>query len=149
MRFKVYDHNLCLRPRARLDSLTEHRSAFGIGDLPEITVGTRVYYDQQFGISTGMLDSNVILRAWTSDWATGCCTLAGVPVADCARSWTGLGRSPGSVPASMCRRRAGQITCGTALITSSRNLPNEHIQEALARPAKSSIWISPTNPCIS
>jgi hypothetical protein len=46
-------------------------------NLPEITVGTRVYYDQQFGISAGMLDSNVILRAGTGDWATGRCTLDG------------------------------------------------------------------------
>jgi hypothetical protein len=46
-------------------------------NIPEIKAGTRVYYDQAFGISAGMLDSNVILRAGDADWAVGRCTLDG------------------------------------------------------------------------
>src|SRR4029434_9297135 len=30
-------------------------------DLAEIAVGSKIYYDQAFGIPTGLLDSNVVL----------------------------------------------------------------------------------------
>jgi hypothetical protein len=46
-------------------------------NLPEITVGAKVFYDQQAGIPAGMLDSNVVLHVGTGDWAVGRCTLDG------------------------------------------------------------------------
>ena len=44
-------------------------------NLAEIKVGSRVYYDQAFGIPTGLLDSNVVLDAGNGDRAVGRCTL--------------------------------------------------------------------------
>jgi hypothetical protein len=44
-------------------------------NIPEITVGTKVFYDQAAGIPTGLLDSNVVLDAGAGDWAVGRCTL--------------------------------------------------------------------------
>jgi hypothetical protein len=51
-------------------------------NLAQIPSGTRVFYDQAFGISNpnppgGMLDSNVLLYVGTGDWAVGRCTLDG------------------------------------------------------------------------
>lgn len=44
-------------------------------NLAAIKVGSRVYYDQAFGIPTGLLDSNVVLDAGNGDKAVGRCTL--------------------------------------------------------------------------
>jgi hypothetical protein len=44
-------------------------------NLPEIKVGSKVFYDQVAGIPTGLLDSSVVLDAGTGDWAVGRCTL--------------------------------------------------------------------------
>ena len=44
-------------------------------DLPEISPGTKVFYDQSFGTPTGMLDSNVLLYVSVGNWATGRCTV--------------------------------------------------------------------------
>jgi hypothetical protein len=44
-------------------------------NLAEVKVGTKVFYDQGAGVPTGLLDSNVVLDAGTSDWAVGRCTL--------------------------------------------------------------------------
>jgi hypothetical protein len=46
-------------------------------NIPEITVGAKVFYDQQAGIPAGMLDSNVVLHVGTGNWAVGRCTLDG------------------------------------------------------------------------
>jgi hypothetical protein len=46
-------------------------------NLTQIPAGTKVYYDQGFGVSAGMLDSNVVLRVGQADWAIGRCTLDG------------------------------------------------------------------------
>jgi hypothetical protein len=46
-------------------------------NLPEITVGAKVFYDQAAGIPAGMLDSNVVLHVGTGNWAVGRCTLDG------------------------------------------------------------------------
>lgn len=46
-------------------------------NLPQIPAGTKVYYDQAFGVPAGMLDSNVVLRVGQADWAVGRCTLDG------------------------------------------------------------------------
>jgi hypothetical protein len=44
-------------------------------NIPEIEVGTKVYYDQAFGIPAGMLDSNVVLHVGQGNWAVGRCTI--------------------------------------------------------------------------
>jgi hypothetical protein len=51
-------------------------------NLAEIPVGTRVFYDQAYGIpapngasAAGMLDSNIVLYAGFGNWAVGRCTL--------------------------------------------------------------------------
>jgi len=44
-------------------------------NIPQIPPGANVYYDQAAGIPAGMLDSNVVLRVGTLDWAVGRCTL--------------------------------------------------------------------------
>jgi hypothetical protein len=51
-------------------------------NMAEIPVGTRVFYDQPYGIpapngpsSPGMLDSNIVLYAGFGNWAVGRCTL--------------------------------------------------------------------------
>jgi hypothetical protein len=44
-------------------------------NIPEIRVGSKVFYDQAGGIPTGMLDSNVVLDVGHGDWAVGRCTL--------------------------------------------------------------------------
>ena len=51
-------------------------------NLAEIPVGTRVFYDQSYGVpapngpsAPGMLDSNIVLYAGFGDWAVGRCTL--------------------------------------------------------------------------
>jgi hypothetical protein len=46
-------------------------------NLAQIPAGTKVYYDQAFGVSAGMLDSNVVLRVGQANWAVGRCTLDG------------------------------------------------------------------------
>ena len=46
-------------------------------NLSQIPAGTKVYYDQAFGVPAGMLDSNVVLRVGQGDWAVGRCTLDG------------------------------------------------------------------------
>jgi hypothetical protein len=44
-------------------------------NLAEITVGSKVYYDQAAGIPKGVLDSNVVLDAGMGNRALGRCTL--------------------------------------------------------------------------
>jgi hypothetical protein len=44
-------------------------------NVPEITVGSKVFYDQAAGIPTGLLDSNVVLDAGNGNRAVGRCTL--------------------------------------------------------------------------
>jgi hypothetical protein len=44
-------------------------------NIPEITVGTKVFYDQAAGVPSGLLDSNVVLDAGAGDWAVGRCSL--------------------------------------------------------------------------
>ena len=44
-------------------------------NLTTILVGSKVFYDQAFGIPTGLLDSNVVLDAGDGDRAVGRCTL--------------------------------------------------------------------------
>jgi hypothetical protein len=44
-------------------------------NLPEIKVGSKVYYDQALGIPAGLLDSNVVLDAGNGNRAVGRCTL--------------------------------------------------------------------------
>ena len=44
-------------------------------NLPEIKVGSKVFYDQPVGIPTGLLDSNVVLDAGNGNRAVGRCTL--------------------------------------------------------------------------
>ena len=46
-----------------------------ISSLPQIKMGSKVYYDQADVIPGGMLDSNVVLLVGTGDWAVGRCTL--------------------------------------------------------------------------
>ena len=46
-------------------------------NVPAIKPGSKVYYDQAFGIPAGMLDANVVLSVARGDWATGRCTLDG------------------------------------------------------------------------
>jgi hypothetical protein len=43
--------------------------------LPQIKVGSFVFYDQPVGIPAGLLDSNVVLDAGNGDRAVGRCTL--------------------------------------------------------------------------
>jgi hypothetical protein len=44
-------------------------------NLAEIKVGSKVVYDQAFGIPKGLLDSNVVLDAGAGNRAVGRCTL--------------------------------------------------------------------------
>jgi hypothetical protein len=44
-------------------------------NVPEIKVGTKVFYDQAAGIPAGLLDSNVVLDAGRGNRAVGRCTL--------------------------------------------------------------------------
>ena len=44
-------------------------------NVPEIAVGSKVFYDQAAGIPTGLLDSNVVLDAGNGNRAVGRCTL--------------------------------------------------------------------------
>ena len=44
-------------------------------NIPEIKVGSKVWYDQAAGTPAGMLDSNVILDAGSGNRALGRCTL--------------------------------------------------------------------------
>jgi hypothetical protein len=44
-------------------------------NLPRILVGSKVFYDQAFGIPAGLLDSNVVLDAGDGNRALGRCTL--------------------------------------------------------------------------
>lgn len=46
-----------------------------VSNLSEIAVGSKVIYDQAFGIPAGLLDSNVVLDAGNGDRAVGRCTL--------------------------------------------------------------------------
>ena len=46
-------------------------------NVPAIKPGSKVFYDQGFGVPPGMLDSNVLLSVGPGDWATGRCTLDG------------------------------------------------------------------------
>ena len=43
--------------------------------LPEIKVGSKIFYDQAGGVPKGMLDSNIVLDAGDGDRAVGRCTL--------------------------------------------------------------------------
>ena len=44
-------------------------------NLAEITVGSKVFYDQAADVPAGMLDSNVVLDVGKGNWAVGRCTL--------------------------------------------------------------------------
>jgi hypothetical protein len=44
-------------------------------NLPQILVGSTIFYDQAAGIPAGLLDSNVVLDAGAGDRALGRCTL--------------------------------------------------------------------------
>ena len=44
-------------------------------NVPQIPVGSKLFYDQAAGIPAGFLDSNVLLDVGTLDWAVGHCTL--------------------------------------------------------------------------
>ncbi len=44
-------------------------------NLPQLPVGSRVYYTQAAGIPSGVLDSNVVLDAGDNNRAVGRCTL--------------------------------------------------------------------------
>jgi hypothetical protein len=44
-------------------------------DLPQITVGSKVFYDQPGNIPAGLLDSNVVVDAGNGNRALGRCTL--------------------------------------------------------------------------
>ena len=44
-------------------------------NLAQITIGSKVFYDQAAGIPAGLLDSNVILDAGSGNRAIGRCTL--------------------------------------------------------------------------
>jgi hypothetical protein len=46
-------------------------------NVAAIKPGSKVYYDQGFGVPPGMLDSNVLLSVGPGDWAVGRCTLDG------------------------------------------------------------------------
>ena len=48
---------------------------FTSSNLAQITVGSKIFYDQAPGIPTGLLDSNVILDAEDGNRAVGRCTL--------------------------------------------------------------------------
>jgi hypothetical protein len=48
---------------------------FTSSSLPQLPVGSKIFYDQAGGIPTGMLDSNVILDAGGGNRAVGRCTL--------------------------------------------------------------------------
>ena len=64
-------------------------------NINRIKVGSRVYYDQAFGIPAGLLDSNVILDAGDGNRAVGRCTLdAATGVGLCTFS-DGTGRFAG------------------------------------------------------
>jgi len=63
-------------------------------NLPAITPGTRVYYDQAAGIPSGFLDSNVFLYAGADDWAVGRCTVDGTYHGLCTFT-DGVGRFAG------------------------------------------------------
>jgi|SRR5579872_4459862 len=70
--------------------LTKNCSAFLSGsycmitgsNLPEILIGSNLYYDQPTPTVAGLLeggtDSNVVLYVGTGDWAVGRCTLDGI-----------------------------------------------------------------------
>jgi hypothetical protein len=48
---------------------------FTASNIPEITIGSRVYYDQAAGVPNGLLDSNVVVDAGHGNRALGRCTL--------------------------------------------------------------------------
>jgi len=48
---------------------------FTSSNLPEIQIGSKVFYDQAAGIPAGLLDSNVVLDAGAGNRAVGRCTL--------------------------------------------------------------------------
>jgi hypothetical protein len=64
-------------------------------NVPEIKVGSKVFYDQAGGIPTGMLDSNVILDAGNGDKAIGRCTLDFAAASGLCTFTDGLGRLAG------------------------------------------------------
>jgi hypothetical protein len=43
-------------------------------NVPQIPVGSKLFYDQAAGIPAGFLDSNVLLHVGSLDWAVGRCT---------------------------------------------------------------------------
>jgi len=48
---------------------------FTSSNIPAITIGTRIYYDQAAGVPAGMLDSNVVLDAGAGSRAFGRCSI--------------------------------------------------------------------------
>ncbi len=50
---------------------------FTSSNLADIVVGSKIFYDQAFGVPAGMLDSNVILDAGFGNRAIGRCTVDG------------------------------------------------------------------------
>jgi len=66
----------------RVLHITKECAHFGSGfctitssNIPQIPPLANVYYDQAAANPAGMLDSNVVLRVGTLDWAVGRCTL--------------------------------------------------------------------------
>ena len=43
-------------------------------NVPQIPVGSKLFYDQAAGIPAGFLDSNVLLHVGSLRWAVGRCT---------------------------------------------------------------------------
>jgi hypothetical protein len=64
-------------------------------NLTAIPGGTKVYYDQAFGIPAGNLDSNVLLYAGTGDWATGRCTVEAATLRGLCTFSDGIGQLAG------------------------------------------------------
>jgi hypothetical protein len=64
---------------------------FTSSDLSEIVVGSKIFYDQAFGVPAGMLDSNVILDAGAPNRAIGRCTLDGSTGVGVCQFTDGLG----------------------------------------------------------
>jgi hypothetical protein len=64
-------------------------------NVAAIPVGATVNYDQAFNIPVGMLDSNVVLKVGTSDWAVGRCTLDGATGAGLCTFTDGVGQLTG------------------------------------------------------
>jgi len=68
---------------------------FTSSNLPQLVVGSKIYYDQAFGIPAGMLDSNVILDNGSGDRAIGRCTVDASTLLGLCTFSDGLGKFAG------------------------------------------------------